>query len=207
MNLMFSYCHQLKYLDFRNINISSMTDLHYMFHYCTSLIYIDLSNLNKEMPAHSINSMFDEAARNFSVCIKAYENIPIIMEELKNLGVKNICEKNKVEKCSIKELQEGKCILNYINENQTIEDLEQEKLDNIKEQLTGENFDTSEIDRGNDIVISNEEAGTTISISSSDNQKMYRNKNITSINLGKCEDKLRGKYNTANFIITISEGI
>ena len=195
MNQMFSCCHQLKYLDFRNINISSITNLDLMFHHCISLIYIDLSNLNKEMPAHSINSMFDEAAQNFSVCIKAYENIPIIMEELKNLGVKNICEKNNVQKCSIKELQEGKCILNYINENQTIEDLEQEKLDSIKEQLTGENFDTSEIDRGNDIVISNEEAGTTISISSSDNQKMYRNKNITSINLGKCEDKLRGKYN------------
>ena len=195
MNQMFSCCHQLKYLDFRNINISSITNLDLMFHHCISLIYIDLSNLNKEMPAHSINSMFDEAAQNFSVCIKAYENIPSIMEELKNLGVKNICEKNNAEKCSIKELQEGKCILNYINENQTIEDLEQEKLDSIKEQLTGENFDTSEIDRGNDIVISNEEAGTTISISSSDNQKMYRNKNITSINLGKCEDKLRGKYN------------
>ena len=209
MNQMFSHCHQLKYLDFRNINISSMTDLNYMFQHCTSLIYIDLSNLNNEMPAHSINSMFDEAAQSFSVCIKAYENIPITMEELKNLGVRNICENSScpkefsyknsenifVEKCTIKELQEGKCILNYINENQTIEDLEQEKLDNIKEQLTGENFDTSEIDRGNDIVISNEEAGTTISISSSDNQKMYRNKNITSINLGKCEDKLRGKYN------------
>ena len=209
MNQMFSHCHQLKYLDFRNINISSMTDLNYMFQHCTSLIYIDLSNLYNEMPAHSINSMFDEAAQSFSVCIKAYENIPITMEELKNLGVRNICENSScpkefsykisenifVEKCTIKELQEGKCILNYINENQTIEDLEQEKLDNIKEQLTGENFDTSEIDRGNDIVISNEEAGTTISISSSDNQKMYRNKNITSINLGKCEDKLRGKYN------------
>ena len=195
MNQMFSCCHQLKYLDFRNINISSITNLDLMFHHCISLIYIDLSNLNNEMPAHSINSMFDEAAQNFSVCIKAYENIPIIMEELNNLGVKKICEKNNVKECSIKELQEGKCILNYINENQTIEDLEQEKLDSIKEQLTGENFDTSEIDRGNDIVISNEEAGTTISISSSNNQKMYRNKNITSINLGKCEDKLRGKYN------------
>ena len=209
MNQMFSCCHQLKYLDFRNINISSITYLDLMFHHCTSLIYIDLSNLNNEIPAHSINSMFVNAAQNFSVCIKAYENIPITMEELKNLGVRNICENSScpkefsykisenifVEKCTIKELQEGKCILNYINENQTIEDLEQEKLDNIKEQLTGENFDTSEIDRGNDIVISNEEAGTTISISSSDNQKMYRNKNITSINLGKCEDKLRGKYN------------
>ena len=195
MDGMFYCCHQLKYLDFRNINISSITNLDFMFHHCTSLIYIDLSNLNNEIPARLVNSMFDEAAQNFSVCIKAYENIPIIMEELKNLGVKKICKKNNVKECSIKELQEGKCILNYINENQTIEDLEQEKLDSIKEQLTGENFDTSEIDRGNDIVISNEEAGTTISISSSDNQKMYRNKNITSINLGKCEDNLKGKYN------------
>ena len=206
MDGMFYYCRQLKYLDFRNINTNSITNLNQMFEHCISLIYIDLSNLNNEI---STNSMFTNAAQNFSVCIKAYENIPTIMEELKNLGVKNICENSScpkefsykisenifVEKCTIKELQEGKCILNYINENQTIEDLEQEKLDNIKEQLTGENFDTSEIDRGNDIVISNEEAGTTISISSSDNQKMYRNKNITSINLGKCEDKLRGKYN------------
>ena len=206
MDGMFACCHQLKYLDFRNINTNSITNLNQMFEHCYSLIYIDLSNLNNEI---STNSMFTMAAQNFSVCIKTYENIPITMEELKNLGVKNICENLScpkefsykisenifVEKCTIKELQEGKCILNYINENQTIEDLEQEKLDNIKEQLTGENFDTSEIDRGNDIVISNEEAGTTISISSSDNQKMYRNKNITSINLGKCEDKLRGKYN------------
>ena len=209
MHYMFGRCHKLKYLDFKNIDTSSIIDLDLMCYKCYSLIYIDLSNLKNDV---NTDSMFKDASLNFSICIKAYWNVPIIMNQINNLGIKNICDnlscpkefpyKNSknvcVEKCTISELQKGKCILNYtniFNENKTIIDLEQEKLDNIKEQLTGGYFNTSNIDKGEDVVISNEEVGITITISSSDNQKMYRNKNIISINFGKCEDNLKGKYN------------
>ena len=215
MNKMFRYCYKLKYLDFRNIDAYSVGTMEQMFYQCTSLIYINLYALNKES---SVNQMFSGISNNFTYCINNLSSIPTIKSLLKNLNAieeclnftympeeekpctpefpykneKNIC----VEKCSINDMQKGKCILNYTNfisESSLLIDNGQDQLDMVKDELIN-GFDTLSIDEGEDIVINNEDQGISYEITSSKNQKNNRGKNKTSINLGLCEDKLKEKY-------------
>ena len=65
-------------------------------------------------------------------------------------------------------------------------------ISNIKEDLTN-NFNTSDVDKGQDIII--EEKGTKLTITTTDNQKnSEKDKNSTTINLGECETKLKEYY-------------
>ena len=51
---------------------------------------------------------------------------------------------------------------------------------------------TSEIDKGKDYIVKKDKVSYTITTTS--NQKNNTNNNVTTINLGKCEDKLKEKY-------------
>ena len=69
-------------------------------------------------------------------------------------------------------------------------------LKNIEESFTSKNFDTSNIDNGDDKVLKTEKL--TITFTTSDNQKNNINKNMTTIDLGECETLLRNHYNLTN---------
>ena len=73
--------------------------------------------------------------------------------------------------------------------------MEEEMVNNVQKDLTS-GFNTSNIDNGKDIVIEQENSNSKVTISSSENQKKLENEknNITSINLGECESKLRKHY-------------
>ena len=78
----------------------------------------------------------------------------------------------------------------------------------IKNELLSENFNLTDIEKGNDIVI--EEEGTKFVLTSASNQKNnINNKNTTNINLGECETKLRNKYNITKdlYILKIDKEI
>ena len=154
----------------------------------------------KEKQKEILNEQEDENSKNIEEKEKGAEKEQEKKQEDK-VCTKEYPYKNNdntcVEKCTINDLVERNCILNYtliINENTTIIDKEQDKLNNVKEELINNNFNTSNIDQGEDVIIKNEETGVTISITSSENQKNSRDKNVTSINLGECEDKLKEKY-------------
>ena len=66
-------------------------------------------------------------------------------------------------------------------------------LETIEEGFTSENYDTSNLDKGEDEVIETEKI--TITFTTSQNQKNDINKNISSINLGECEILLKNYYN------------
>ena len=96
-----------------------------------------------------------------------------------------------VKNCTINDRNNKLCIINYISDEKdsTVQD---EAINNIREDLIS-GFDTSEIDKGGDIII--EEGGTILTITNTENQKdSEKNKNSTTINLGECETKLKQHY-------------
>ena len=99
-----------------------------------------------------------------------------------------------VSKCSINEFSVKLCVINYINNeiNTTMEDV---MINLIQGELVN-GFDTSDVDEGDDIVIDLGNTTAKATISSTKNQKNYEkeNNNKTSINLEKCESKLREYY-------------
>ena len=118
-----------------------------------------------------------------------------------------------VEFCDIELTLSKKCILKYKkeldeksdvsnnNEGKNIEEIkaqeikEQDKmLESIEKGFTSNNFNTSNIENGNDAVI--EDKKMKITLTTTDNQKSSnKNNNVTTINLGECENILRKAYN------------
>ena len=97
-----------------------------------------------------------------------------------------------VSNCSISDRQKKLCISNYISNDTDSSSVQDEVINNIKEDLT-KGFDTSNIDKGENIVI--EEKGTKLTITNTANQKNSENdKYSTTINLGECETKLKEHY-------------
>ena len=98
-----------------------------------------------------------------------------------------------VKNCSISDRQKKLCITNYISEDKDSAEVQDQAINNIREDLTS-GFDTSDIKSGKDVVI--EEKGTKLTITSTDNQKnSEKDPNTTTINLGECETKLKEHYN------------
>ena len=101
-----------------------------------------------------------------------------------------------VSNCSITDRQKKLCISNYISKEEDKEEnptlVQDAIINDIRGDLTS-NFNTSDIDKGEDIVI--EEKGTKLTITTTDNQKnSEKDKNSTTINLGECETKLKEHY-------------
>ena len=81
----------------------------------------------------------------------------------------------------------------YSNE-MTIEEVD-EYLKYLQRQLLN-GFNTTDIDKGNDFTFSN--GKITISITSALNQKNNNYTNISTINLGNCENLLKEEYSVSN---------
>ena len=94
--------------------------------------------------------------------------------------------------CSISERQKELCKINYESNNEEDKEAQEKAIDNVKEELT-KDFDTTNIDKGESIVIKQKDS--TITISTTDNQKSDKYLNISTIDLGECEDKIKEEYN------------
>ena len=62
-------------------------------------------------------------------------------------------------------------------------------LENIEKGFTSENYDTKDLDNGKDEIIETEKM--KITFTTTENQKNKENENMTHIDLGECEIKLR----------------
>ena len=91
----------------------------------------------------------------------------------------NIIEENKMKIEEIKKLKEIKA---------------QDKiLENFEKSFTSENYNTSELEKGNDVVIKTEKI--IITLTTTDNQKNNKNDSSSKVDIGQCEDILRSVYN------------
>ena len=69
-------------------------------------------------------------------------------------------------------------------------------MENIKELLISENFNTSELDNGKEEKIETEKM--TITITTTENQKKNINDNTTKVDFSNCENPLRNAHNISN---------
>ena len=100
-----------------------------------------------------------------------------------------------VENCDILNILNNSCILNYKldekKDNVKIYDTLLKKAEDI---FTSEDYDTSEIEKGNNDVIKYN--NMIITLTSTKNQKLEEKQgNMTTINLGDCENELKEAYN------------
>ena len=104
-----------------------------------------------------------------------------------------------VDNCPVKSIIQNICVLNFENNDENENNNEETKvqdmlLDNIESEFTSENYNTSNLDKGEDEVISY--GDMTITLTTSSNQKNnINNTNTTIIDLGECETLLRKEYN------------
>ena len=110
----------------------------------------------------------------------------------KELPFEFISTQECLEKCTIMERENGLCKINYISNDENDKEVEDKAIENIQEELT-DNFDTSSIDNGTNIIIKQKDS--TITITTTDNQKNENSNNATTINLGECENKIKAAYN------------
>ena len=100
-----------------------------------------------------------------------------------------------INSCSLSQIINKKCKLNFNIDNKIDEKESQEKMvENVREEIIN-GLNTSGIDKGDDIII--QENDVTLTISKTDNQLNQINSktNTTNIDLGKCESKLKEHYN------------
>ena len=104
-------------------------------------------------------------------------------------------------------LNKRKCIEDY---NNIIENTIEQKEENVKEEIkyydkiletvndifTSDDFDTSDIDKGENQIINTEKM--KITLTTTQNQKDNINSNMTTLDLGECETSLRQSYNLSN---------
>ena len=114
-------------------------------------------------------------------------------------------------------LQDIKAIENFIADifnyetNETNEELSKEEeinkynqiLDNIETIFTSDNYDLTNIDKGDDQVISANKM--VITFTNTDNQKNNLENNMSTIDLGDCEELLRINYNLTNKTIYLKK--
>ena len=107
-----------------------------------------------------------------------------------------ISKQECVNNCSINDLLTKSCLLKYETKNNSEENNIAQKtfLDSIENSFTSGNYNTSNLDEGNDDLIRLN--NIVITLSTLENQKSKENKsNYTSINLNKCEELIRKEYN------------
>ena len=111
------------------------------------------------------------------------------------LILKQECARN----CPINSIINGLCILNLINYKNEIE-YYNIIIKNIENDYTSGNYDTINLDKGQDVIIKTGKITTTLTTSK--NQKNSMNNNMTRIDIGECETLLRNFYN-----ISINESL
>ena len=127
--------------------------------------------------------IFEQVINKSNNIILPVYHINNIIEEIKNK------EKNETE---IKDKEE---VIKYYNQIKT----------DIETIFTSENYDTTNIDKGEDQII--ETKNMKITLTSTQNQKNNSNTNLTIIDLGYCETLLRNHYNISDDEIIYMEKI
>ena len=83
--------------------------------------------------------------------------------------------------------------MNFISDDENNKEVEEKEIENIKEELSN-GFNTTDINDGKNLIIKQNDV--TITITNTENQK--KSLNLSSIDLGECENKIKTKYNIPN---------
>ena len=182
---------------------------------CTFNYYFDNENnyicTNNEQCPDEYNKYIEEKKRCIDECSndnvykyeyhnKCYSECPLrtksnnytcLIECLEDLPYEIVKNHKCVKNCSISDMAKKLCILSNKNIEKNDEKLE-EFLSNLRKMIISGELDISNVTNGEDIII--EENGISLTITTTENQKRNKNNNMTTINLGKCEDKIKESY-------------
>ena len=164
------------------------------------------------------NRCYEECPKGTTIPVQNNENNtitdeyfcrPICSEET---PFENIPKQECVKNCPIQDYKKKTCILNYViegnkengsdneikdyNESDKKEEALDIKLQNFEVGFTSPEFDTGDIDNGEDDVFV--EDNMHITLTNTQNQKNNTNINMTNIDLGECEILLRKVYNLSD---------
>ena len=190
MSHMFENCELLESLNLSKFDTSKVNDMSFMFHNCINLQYINLENAI-ESNALNTNNALEFIPNNIIYCINE-ENTPKINELFKE-------KKNSRKDCSIDWKNNS---LNNIYLNNFF--LEKYNINNSNienREIIGQSIINDIMDGSMDSLLSNiinnnknyiiKEEKQIYQITSLTNQKKYSDDDITIVNLGKCEKKLK----------------
>ena len=208
MDFMFSNCSSLISLDLSNFNTSKVTYMDFMFSNCSSLTTLNLSNFNTSQVTH-MDFMFSDCHNLEHINLKNFNDNKLYSYENMLNNVPNniiICINENItnQKIYLQIMLKTNCIIECsenlnISERKNTGINEIEYYDNILkliENIFKENYDTSILDKGQDENIKTDKI--TITFSTVQNQKNNLKQNITTIDLGECENLLRDYYNISN---------
>ena len=139
-------------------------------------------------------------------CLTCNNNFPIeIINSINKINCYENCSyyyffyENCTDYCEINDLLTKKCIIkpitNKTNEKEII-DIQDTVIHNINKSFTSQNYDSSNIDNGEEEIINYNKL--KITLTATDNQKNNIDNNSTTIDLSECEDVLRYIYNISN---------
>ena len=96
-------------------------------------------------------------------------------------------------------------LMEYILKHEKNETKEEEEIKyynkiivNIEKYFTSDNYDTSDIDKGEDQIIQTDKMVVTLTSTQNQKSNNNTNKNMTSLDLGNCETELRNYYNISD---------
>ena len=147
-----------------------------------------LENKNLRYVLSNEEKNYGRAYLRFKIGI--YNNQKKLISKLKDIIIHISLQNNQpnemTDPLTLKEIEE-------IKKAQEIK--QQDKiLENFEKGFTSENYDTSELEKGNDAVTKTEKM--TITLTTTDNQKSnVKNDTSSKVDLGPCEDILRSVYN------------
>ena len=174
--------------------------------YCTS-DYSCPKNFNKLIPINNqcIDNCYKDNVYRYEFNHTCFRECPYNISKIskkKNNYCEVICPKELpfeivetqscVSNCYIIQRVTGRCIINYIPDDVNNKEVEEKEVENIKDELT-KGFNTSDVDKGTNMII--EQKDSTVTISTTENQKNEKSSNLTTINLGECETKIKNEYN------------
>ena len=211
---MFYECRDLKYLDLSNFNTSSMTTIKFMFYGCNSLVYLNLKNF-KIIETANLNNIFSGGIANAKICANEVNTINVLKSYGNEVNCSDKCFvenikidlKNKIciENCNESEYKyeyNHFCYEAYPNYTFISNNIKWLCPNNARSLnlstiriFIKNNLNLDKLNN-DDIIFNDNEGSIKYTITTSFNQQNSdKNKNNTTINLGKCESKLKDNYN------------
>ena len=217
----YNFSYELHYLFYKNC-YNNCSFYHYFdkeknIYFCTEAF--ECPNKFKKLiyeKRECINKCDDDEDYKYEFRNKCWKECPKESKKSENITSQNnyyceaICSREYpfeflstqecLKSCSINDIKEKLCILNYNykNDNNSKEGKEDEfipqkiLIENVENDFTSINYNTSSLEEGKDDIIKDEKM--TITLTTTQNQKNNLNNNSTIVELGECESLLREKY-------------
>ena len=227
MNNMFFGCYNLEYLNIENFNFQFLNSLEKMLSGCNSLNYINIKSIkNEDSLLDYLTNKFDKSLIYYCIneeralkfeqklspkgyilnCSYIYENTNTQVIESATLieSTKEIKLESTIiikDECSSEDLFQNKCGNKSQNNDENISIEEQDRMiNNIIDDIINGNLNTllDKIINGEEEDYIVQQKDVSYQLTTTENQIANEYKNISTINLGKCEEILKSVYHIDN---------